>query len=264
MAKVLVIDDDDALRQFLQDLLVKRGYQVRCLERAEGGVVVLAAGEFDLVLVDESMPGLSGSQFLTVLRQKGIGIPAILMTGLAQGKLSLQMKGLDALVVGKPAGGHDEFWKDLEPVLERALKRDSEILAAIGHAVNIAVKAGKTSLVANLRRLLDHELLARVLAEVNGNTDEATRILGMRPAQLLEEMTPKCSPLSFQTEALVLIANHPELTADAIAERLGCSRSTLYRDKLIKGALKIRGAGYRRPPSGTKSADGDIEAFDDR
>ena len=48
-----------------------------------------------------------------------------------------------------------------------------------------------------------------------------------------------------------------------IAERLGVSRSTLYRDKLIKGALKVRGLGHHRPPSGTKNANGDMEAFDD-
>jgi transcriptional regulator of acetoin/glycerol metabolism len=170
---------------------------------------------------------------------------------------------LDALVVGKPAGGHDEFWKDLELVLDVALQRDAEILAAINQAVNVALKAGKTSLVPNLRRLLERELLTRVLAEVNGNSDEATRILGVSPTELLEEKSAKASPLSFRTEALVLIANHPELTADEIAVRLGCSRSTLYRDKLIKGALKIRGGGHHRPPSGTRSADGDMEAFEE-
>jgi DNA-binding NtrC family response regulator len=263
MARILLIDDDDDLRHFLQEALVQRGHQVRCLERADGGVVVLATGEFDLVLVDENMPGMSGSDFLTALRKRGMGLPAILMTGLAKGALVQQMKKLDVLVVGKPAGGHEEFRKDLELVLDVALQRDAEILAAIGQAVNVALKAGKTSLVPNLRRLLERELLTRVLAEVHGNTDEATRILGVSPTELLEEKTTKASPLSFRTEALVLIANHPEFTADEIAGRLGCSRSTLYRDKLIKGALKVRGGGHHRPPSGTKSAEGDMEAFEE-
>ena len=145
------------------------------------------------------------------------------MTGLAKGPLIQQRTELDALLVGKPAGGNDEFWKDLEPALDIALKRDAEILAAIGQAVSVALKAGKTSLVPNLRRVLRARVfLTQVLAEVKGNTDEATRILGIPPAQLLQEKTAKASPLSFRTEALVLIANEPELTADEIAERLGC------------------------------------------
>jgi DNA-binding NtrC family response regulator len=264
MARILVIDDDDDLREFLRSVLEDRGHQVRCLDRADGGIAVLATGEFELVLVDESMPGLSGSEFLASLRKKGIGVPAILMTGLAKGVLIQQMKALNAQVIGKPAAGRDEFWKDLAPALEAALKGDAEIALALSQVVTIALKARMTYLVPNLRRLLERELLARVLAEVNGDTEEAARILGMQPSQLLEEKTPKTSSLSFQTEALVLIANYPELTADEIAERLGCSRSTLYRDKLIKGALKVRGVGYRRPPSGSKSADGVIEAIDDR
>ena len=45
---------------FLQELLMQRGHQVRCLERADGAMAVLATGEFELVVVDESMPGLNG------------------------------------------------------------------------------------------------------------------------------------------------------------------------------------------------------------
>src|SRR5262245_22783159 len=134
MAQILVIDDDVDLREFLRAMLVQDGHQVICLERADVGVAVLAKGEFDLVLVDESMPGLSGGQFLATLRDKKIGILAILMTGLAKSTLIQQMKELNVLVIGKPAGGRDEFWKDLAPALDIALKGDAEIVAAIGQA----------------------------------------------------------------------------------------------------------------------------------
>jgi DNA-binding NtrC family response regulator len=263
MAKILLIDDDADLRQFLQDALEQRGHEIWCLERAEDGAAVLAKGEFDLVLVDEHMPGLSGSEFLNVLRKKGLGIPAILMTGRAKGTLIQPMKELDAFVVGKPAGGNDEFWKELEPVLDVALQGEAEIRASVGRAVNVALKAGKTNLVPYLRRLLDRDLLTQALAEANGNPEEAARILGVPLAQLMEEKPPKASALSFQTEALLLIANHPELTVDEIAERLGCSRSKLYRDLYLTRAIKGRKSGNYRPPRGHKTADGDVEAFDD-
>jgi excisionase family DNA binding protein len=263
MAKILLIDDDADLRRFLQGALEQRGHQVWCLERAEVGVDVLAAGEFDLVLVDEHMDGMSGSDFLKVLRKKGLGMPAILMTGLAKGTLVQAMKELDALVVGKPAGGYDEFWKDLEPVLDVALQGEAEILACIGRAVAVSLKAGKTNLVPYLRSLLDGELSRQVLTQVNDNRKEAARILGVPLVQLMEEKPAKATALSFQTEALVLIANHPELTVDEIAEQLGCSRSTLYRDRIIKGAIRARNAGNYRGPSGYKTADGDVEAYDD-
>jgi DNA-binding NtrC family response regulator len=120
MAKILIIDDDDVLRRFLQDALEQRGHQVRCLEHAKGGPDVLATGEFELVLVDENMPGLSGTEFLKAVRKLGLGTPAVLMTGYAKGEIIQAVKELDVFVVGKPAGGYDEFWKELEPYLAEA------------------------------------------------------------------------------------------------------------------------------------------------
>src|SRR5438045_644857 len=106
MAKILLIDDDADLRQFLQHALQQCGHDVSCLERADRGVTVLSAGQFDLVLVDEHLPGLHGSDFVKLLRKKELRIPAILMTGLATGALVQPMKELNAFVVSKPAGGY--------------------------------------------------------------------------------------------------------------------------------------------------------------
>src|SRR5207247_8742775 len=85
------------------------------------------------------------------------------------------------------------------------------------------------------------ELRPAVSAAVKGNLKDARRVLGVPLIQLAQEKPAKTSALSFQTEALVFIANHPELTVDEIAEQLGCSRSKLYNNKYINWALKSRG-----------------------
>ena len=175
MAKILLIDDDAHLRRFLQTALEQHNHQVACLERAEGGVDVLATGEFDLVLVDEHMPGMSGSEFLSVLRQRALNIPTILMTGYAKGDILQTAKKLEAFVVSKPSGGHDEFWKELEPLLADALQGEAEVLTALRRAIEAALKTGKTNLAPRLRKLLDQELLARALTVANGNQEEAVR-----------------------------------------------------------------------------------------
>jgi len=46
-----------------------------------------------------------------------------------------------------------------------------------------------------------------------------------------------------QTEALLLIHNNPEWTVEEYAEKLGCSKATLYRYEAIKRALQARGGG---------------------
>ena len=269
MAKILLIDDDADLRRYLQDALRQRGHEVSCLERAEGGVALLATGEFDLVLVDENMPGLSGSDFLSVLRKKGLGTPAILMTGYAKVEVVQAAKKLDAFVVGKPSGGHDEFWKELEPLLADALQGETEILTCLRRAIDAALKAGKTNLVPRMRKILDHELLLRALNAAGGDQDEAVRILGVPLAQLVIEdpvqsgSRSKARSLSLLAEALLLIANHPEWTALEYAKKLGCSKAKLYKNPHINRALKDRNTGSFRPPGGYKSADGGVDAFDE-
>jgi DNA-binding NtrC family response regulator len=266
MARILLIDDDVALRHSLQKALEERGHAVACLDRAEGGVDVLATGEFDLVLVDEHMPGLCGSAFLKVLRSRGLGIPAILMTGYAKGEIIQTATKLDACVVGKPLGGYDEFWKELEPVLAVTLQGEAEIKTFVGRAIDAALMLGKTNLAPWLRKLFEQELLARALLMAKGNQAEAARIVGVPLGQLVIEDPSKPgakskSRLSFRAEALLRIHNHPDWTAAEIAQDLGCSKAKLYRDAIINRALKSRNAG-NRPPSGFKDADGDVDAYD--
>jgi CheY-like chemotaxis protein len=267
MAKILLIDDDVALRHFLQKALEHAGHAVACLERAEGGADVLATGEFDLVLVDEHMPGLSGSEFLKAIRKQGLGIPAILMTGYAKGEIIQAAKKLDVRVVGKPLGGYDEFWKELEPLLADALHGESEILASLRRAIDAALKLGRTNLAPRLRTLLHQELLKRAISMADGDLAEAARIVGVPLGQLMNDESSKpgskskARVLSFHAEALLLIHNHPEWTVAEIAQHLGCSKATLYRDAVIKRALKGRNTG-NRPPQGFKDADGDVESYD--
>jgi DNA-binding response OmpR family regulator len=259
MAEILLIDDDDELRQFLEQALTERGHRVLPLERADSAAEILADGGFDLVVVDELMPGISGSEFLKFLRDTKNYIPAILMTGLATSRLNQPMKELGAFVVPKPAGGFGELMKNLDAVLDEAMRGEAEIVASMGRTVNLALKLGKTGLVPYLRWLLDRELLVRVSTHVNHDSKKAKAILGVP----LTELTEEKPPLSFRIEALRLIINHPELKVDQYADRLGCSRATLYRDPEIKRALKTRKGTAHRPPRGSKNAEGNLEAWDE-
>src|SRR5689334_3137647 len=101
MAVILLIDDDESLRPIVQAALVERGHAVHCLDRADGALEVCAHTEPDLIIVDEIMPGVHGSQFLKMLRGQGNDTPVILMTGLATGTLIEPMRQLGASVVPK-------------------------------------------------------------------------------------------------------------------------------------------------------------------
>jgi len=79
---LLVVDDDEGVRHFIERVLVEGGYRV---ETAAGGAEALEAvdhGEkFDLVVSDVRMPGLSGPQFVEQLRRKETDMKVLYVTG---------------------------------------------------------------------------------------------------------------------------------------------------------------------------------------
>jgi len=81
MARILIVDDDDVIRDTLFELL-SPDYSCEMADTAEGALAKLAAGSFDTVLTDISMPGLSGMELLKRVRQEYPGTPVIIISGL--------------------------------------------------------------------------------------------------------------------------------------------------------------------------------------
>jgi CheY-like chemotaxis protein len=83
---VLVVDDQDHLRSIVRDVLEAAGYRVLEAENgAEALTAAAAAGaEVDLVLTDLTMPGMDGWQLVERLRSTRPGLPALIMSGLAE------------------------------------------------------------------------------------------------------------------------------------------------------------------------------------
>lgn len=80
--RVLVAEDDALLREILQEGLEADGFEV---VPAEDGVRALelfrTSGPYDVLLLDEEMPGLTGRQLLGQIRAAGAGVPVVLISG---------------------------------------------------------------------------------------------------------------------------------------------------------------------------------------
>ena len=82
MAEILVVDDDDLIRDTLYELLSPE-YLCRTAETAEEALARLEAETFDVVLTDISMPGLSGRELLGRVLQKYPKTPVIIISGIS-------------------------------------------------------------------------------------------------------------------------------------------------------------------------------------
>jgi len=84
MTAILVIDDDDDMRDFISMTLLRAGYEVQTETDGERGMAAVKARldtPFDLIISDIFMPGKDGIELLGSLRQLYPKIPVIAVTG---------------------------------------------------------------------------------------------------------------------------------------------------------------------------------------
>jgi two-component system response regulator FixJ len=92
---IYVIDDDDAVRQSLEFLLKTAGYTVTGFDSAKAFLEVLPELRSGCIITDVRMPGITGIDLLRRIKELGIDIPVIVITG--HGDISL---AVDAMKLG--------------------------------------------------------------------------------------------------------------------------------------------------------------------
>lgn len=117
--RILIVDDDRAFQGMLVEALIEKGYDVETALTAEDGIKKAASGNFDLILHDIKLPGMSGLDALPHLAEAAPGVDVIVMTG-----YSSKDSGVQAM----QRGAYDYFTKpfslgEMEVVVRRALEK---------------------------------------------------------------------------------------------------------------------------------------------
>jgi two-component system response regulator HydG len=182
-ARILVIDDDESMRDSCRQALARKASRVEVAEDGLSGLEILEKEAFDLVILDLKMPGLSGMEVLNRMKQEYPDVVVVVITGYAT---------VESAVEAMRHGAYDFLPKPFTPeslraIVERALDRRELVLENI---------------------LLRSELEASVGSEV---------IIGQsKPMRKIEEVLWKVSP----TDTTVLICGQSgtgkELVARAI------------------------------------------------
>ena len=102
---ILIVDDDNRIRDLLKEYLKENNFIVSTSENAENAKVKLSHLKFDLIVLDVMMPGQDGYDFTKEIKKK-INIPIILLT--AKGEVENRIKGLEL-------GADDYIGKPFEP-----------------------------------------------------------------------------------------------------------------------------------------------------
>jgi DNA-binding NtrC family response regulator len=79
--KILVVDDQQSMRDMLADLLDMMGNLPRTVSGGAEALDELERGHFDLVITDLNMPVMDGMELLQRIQSRGSGMPVIVITG---------------------------------------------------------------------------------------------------------------------------------------------------------------------------------------
>ncbi|MDN6857473.1 sigma-54-dependent response regulator transcription factor FleR [Pseudomonas sp. CAN2814] len=175
-AKVLLVEDDRALREALSDTLSLGGHDFIAVDCAEAALPALEKDAFSLVISDVNMPGMDGHQLLGLIRKRHPQLPVLLMTAYG---------AVDRAVDAMRQGAADYLVKPFEP---RALL---ELVAR--HALGtVASNAGEgpVALEPASQQLL--ELAARVARSdstvlISGESGTGKEVL----AQYIHQQSPR-------------------------------------------------------------------------
>ena len=91
--KLLLIEDEPAMRAALVPLLSDAGYRVSCAADGVSGLDSALSGSFSLILLDVMLPGLDGFAICREIRRRGQAVPVLMLT--ARGTVDDRVRGLD-------------------------------------------------------------------------------------------------------------------------------------------------------------------------
>jgi len=126
IVRILVIDDEPAIRRFLRTSLGAEGYDVLEAEDGETGLAMLRRNAVDLLVLDLGLPGMDGLEVLGKLRESGSSLPVIMLSSRTDetGKVKALDIGADDYVT-KPFGT-DELLARIRAALRHRLQQEGE------------------------------------------------------------------------------------------------------------------------------------------
>ena len=215
-AHILVVDDDNGIRELVKQYLIENNYLITTANNAEDAKEKISIIKFDLIILDIMMPGKTGLEF-TLENKDKINTPIILLT--AKGEATERIKGLEI-------GADDYLPKPFEP---------KELILRIKNILNKTKSKNQKKIIEfdNVKINLSKLLIIQNKKEFKINNTEKI---------ILEKMI-NAPGQTFSRESIgKLIDLDKERSIDVIITRL---RKKIEVDpKNPKYLQTIRGAGY--------------------
>jgi two-component system, LuxR family, response regulator FixJ len=182
---ILIVDDDDDVRDSLRALLESAGFLVRDFDSARKVLADAAIEQGACLVADIRMPDMDGLQLQEELKRRHIGLPVIVVTGHGDVPLAVRAMKAGAMdFIEKPFDG-----ETILASVRRATAYASEgrIQVAEGHAIRGRIAA----LTERERQVLGHLVAGRPNKVIAYELDISPRTVEIHRANLMEKMQAK-------------------------------------------------------------------------
>jgi len=157
--KILVVDDELSMREFLSILLEGEGYQVDHAESAEEALRQMEQGSYDLIISDVSMPGLDGIQLLSRIKSRAPETVVLMITAYSTAEQAVEAMKLGAYdYIGKPFKVEEVKVLVAKALQQRSLVQENQRLKA-----EVQERFSFSGLVGKSKQMRDvYDLIAKV------------------------------------------------------------------------------------------------------
>lgn len=164
--RILVVDDDPAIRDYMETFLATDGFEVKSLPEPEAASDEIRQGGYHLVILDMMMPGMDGVETLKRIRKVDTDVAVVIFTGYPSLDTAVQSMKLDAVDYLKKPFNPEEFREVIDRVVrKKGLLRSPEesLHRVIGETIrNLRKEQGLTLKQMARRTNLSVSLLSQI------------------------------------------------------------------------------------------------------
>jgi DNA-binding NtrC family response regulator len=274
--RILVVDDDESMRELLRSDLQRHGLTITLSETAEEALEQVSEHGFDVVLTDLNLPGMTGIDLCVRITAQRPDIPVVVLTGFGS---------MDTAIAAIRAGAYDFVTKPIDSdllviVLERALKH-----RALQEQVKILEQSAEPSLLSDdligqsppmrelnrqMGRVAETDASVLVCGESGTGKELVARILHRKgPRRARKFVALNCAALPETLLESELFGYKKGSFTDAKSDRTGllqeASGGTLFLDEIGEMSLTLQPKLLRaleersyRPLGGRAEVDFDV------
>lgn len=145
--KILVVDDEPSIREFLEIMLLREGYKVKLAESGTEAIKLLAKESYDITITDIAMPNMSGIELLTKIKQQGYDTSVIMITAHGSSASAVEAMKLGATDYLTKPFEIEEMKICIQNALktEELTKENRQLRSALGKTENVEGMIGSST-----------------------------------------------------------------------------------------------------------------------